>query len=192
MRCGGSSPRSVSTPSPARTLPDTPDAVERWLSHLRHERRLALHTLEAYARDARELAGLAAGRELESLATPDIRRFVATLHGRGRSPRSLARTLSAWRGLYTWLARARLVNANPCSGVKAPRAPRHLPQALSPDEAVRLVTAADDSELAPRDRALFEMAYSCGLRVSELTGLDLTSIDAEGGEVRVTGKGSKT
>jgi integrase/recombinase XerC len=192
MRCGGSSPPSVSTPPPASTRGDGPDAVERWLSHLRHERRLALHTLEAYARDVRELAGLAAGRDIASLAAPDIRRFVATLHGRGRSPRSLARTLSAWRGLYTWLARGRLVAANPCAGVKAPRAPRHLPQALSPDEAVRLVTAADASDLAPRDRALFEMAYSCGLRVSELTGLALDSIDTQAGEVRVTGKGSKT
>src|SRR5687768_18484576 len=115
MRCGASSPRSVSTPSRAEAPGEVPTAIERWLSHLRHERRLAAHTLEAYARDVGELAGLAAGRALETLASPDIRRFVATLHGRGRSPRSLARTLSAWRGLYAWLARQRIVGSNPCA-----------------------------------------------------------------------------
>jgi integrase/recombinase XerC len=90
---------------------------------------------------------------------------VATLHGKGQSPRSLARVLSSWRGLFDWLARQREVAANPCAGVRAPRAPKRLPEALSPDEAVRLVSFADDSDAGLRDRALFELAYSCGLRV---------------------------
>jgi integrase/recombinase XerC len=76
--------------------------------------------------------------------------------------------------------------------VRAPRAPRHLPQALSPEEAVRLVSLEDATTFGLRDRALFELAYSCGLRVSELTGLDLGHVDAATGEVRVTGKGAKT
>jgi integrase/recombinase XerC len=171
----------VSTPS-----------VERYLAHLRNERRLSPHTLAAYRRDATLLGSLCSARAIEALGVADIRRFVAMLHGRGLSPRSLARVLSSWRGLYDWLARNRAVPANPCNGVRAPKAAKRLPQTLSPDEAVALVSVEDDSALGRRDRALFELAYSSGLRVSELTGLDLEAIDAATGEARVLGKGAKT
>ena len=167
-------------------------AIARYLGFLRHERRLAAHTLTAYSRDGELLQKLAAGRDPRSLAAVDIRRFVAALHGGGLAPRSLARLLSSWRGFYDWLARQGEVAANPCKGIRAPRAARTLPEALSPDDATRLVALDDGSDTGVRDRALFEMAYSCGLRVSELTGLDLASVDAAAGEVRVTGKGSKT
>ena len=137
-----------------------------YLAHLRNERRLSAHTLAAYTRDLAALQGLAGERALESVSAADIRRFVATLHGKGLDPRSLARTLSCWRGFYDWLARARAVQANPCAGVRAPKAAKRLPETLSPDEAVRLVSIEDDTPLGLRDRALFELAYSSGLRVS--------------------------
>ena len=169
-----------------------PSALERYLDHLRHERRLAGHTVAAYGRDGRLLQDLAPGRELRELTAHDIRRFVATLHGRGQSPRSLARILSSWRGWFAWMGRRHELACNPCTGVKPPKGARRLPATLSPDEAVRLVSleATDDPGL--RDRAVFELAYSCGLRVSELTALDTGCVDARSGEVRVTGKGAKT
>ena len=169
-----------------------PSALARYLDHLRHERRLAAHTVAAYARDGATLERLSEGRAPAALTTAHIRRFVATLHGRGLAPRSLARVLSSWRGFFDWLVREQALGANPCAGVRAPRAPKTLPQTLSPDEAVRLVSQEGDGAFGLRDRALFEVAYSCGLRVSEVTGLDVDALDARTGEARVLGKGAKT
>ena len=163
-------------------------SIERYLSSLRTGRRLAAHTLKAYSRDGELLRKLAGERPLEKLDGHDIRRFIGSLHSKGLSPRSLARVLSSWRGFFDWLQRQHEVAANPCTGVRPPKFTTALPGMLSPDEAVRLVTA----DASACDRALFELAYSSGLRVSELTGLDVDAIDAHNGEVRVTGKGSKT
>ncbi|HTS86089.1 MAG TPA: tyrosine recombinase XerC [Usitatibacter sp.] len=167
-------------------------ALERYLTHLKTGRRLASHTLTAYSRDARMLEALAGERTPASLSPGDIRRFVAALHSKGQSPRSLARILSSWRGFFDWLVRQHEAGSNPCAGVRAPKAPRVLPQTLSPDDAVRLVSVQDPGPWGIRDRAIFELAYSSGLRVSELTGLDLGAVDFATGEARVLGKGSKT
>ena len=169
-----------------------PSALERYLSSLRTGRRLASNTLSAYARDGRLLLGLAGERALETLDGRDIRRFVAQLHSKGQSPRSLARILSSWRGWFDWLVRHQEVAANPCRGVRSPKAPKTLPAVLSPDDAVRLMNVEDSSLWGMRDRALFELAYSSGLRVSELTDLDVAHVNLQSGEARVTGKGSKT
>ena len=138
------------------------------------------------------LEELAGDVSLERLSAPELRRCLATLHARGLSGRSLARMLSAWRAFYRFaLEREPGLQADPCAGLKPPRSARRLPSALSPDEAVQLVCIDDGDALAVRDRALFELAYSSGLRVSELAGLDISALDLNAGEARVLGKGSK-
>jgi integrase/recombinase XerC len=152
----------------------------------------ALHTRNAYLRDAHALAVLAGDRDMARLGSRELRRHLATLHGRGLSGRSLARTLSSWRAFYRTLQeRDPAMTENPCAGIKAPKAAKRLPAALSPDEAVRLVEIRGDDPLAMRDRALFELAYSSGLRLAELAGLDVERIDLVTNEVRVWGKGAK-
>ena len=163
-----------------------------FLSQLRQERRLSRHTADAYARDVRALLDLAGTTPLAELQIHQIRRFVAQLHGRGLGGKSLARLLSAWRGFFNYLARDHGFSRNPCTGVRAPKSPKSLPKALSPDQATRLVSIADNDRLAVRDRAIFEMFYSSGLRLSELTSLKLGDVSFADATVRVTGKGNKT
>jgi integrase/recombinase XerC len=150
------------------------------------------HTRAAYQRDVVALLALAASTPAPALTRAEISRFLATLHGGGLSGRSLARMLSAWRAFFRFLIeRDRTMQDDPTAGLKAPKSPRRLPSALTPDEAVRLVTIEGDDILAIRDRALFELAYSSGLRLSELAHLDVDGVDAARGEVRVWGKGAK-
>ena len=183
----------------------TEPSVEQYLAHLTHERRLAALTLKHYRRDLELLGNLVAGdqlrtsnsgspRNLAAVTQTDVRRYVATLHSRGLGSKSLARVLSGWRGYFEFMRSLSNERApvNPAEGVRAPKAAKRLPETLSPDEAVRLVSFEDDSPEGVRDRAVFELLYSCGLRVSELTGLNLDAIDFSGGETRVTGKGGKT
>lgn len=167
-----------------------PAAIPEFLDHLR-ARRYSDRTVEAYAEDLAHLTELAAERPLEGLTGPDIRRFLATLHGRGYAAGSLARMLSGWRAFYRHQARQGRLEANPCTGIRPPKGPKRLPHTLSPDEMARLLEANGDDPMAVQDRAMFELIYSSGLRLSELVGLDLTSVDRQSGEVRVFGKGSK-
>ena len=187
----------MTTPSPNVAL------IDSYLDHLCVKRRLAHHTLTNYRRDLEKLLSLATEKSLNDLQQHDMRRALAQLHGSGLQPRSLARLLSAWRGLYEWLALQGRVAANPLAGLRAPKAAKTLPKALSPDLAMQLVGApAEDSMAGVRDKAILELFYSSGLRLSELVGLDVHYqnehgkpsqgwIDLANGEVTVTGKGSK-
>ena len=167
--------------------------VAAYLEELAVQRRLSPHTCDGYGRDLKRLLEHAGERPLDALGASDIRRAIAQLHGRGLSGRSLARTLSAWRSFFRWMVRHRHLEANPCQGLRAPKSPRALPAVLSPDQAAALLDAEAGDELDVRDKAMFELFYSSGLRLSELAGLDLgAGVDLRAGEVRVTGKRSKT
>ncbi|MGE5472321.1 MAG: tyrosine recombinase XerC [Bacteroidota bacterium] len=171
------------------------DSVAAWLAELAEQRRLSPHTVSNYRRDLDKLIAAAGDIPLAELHGQQIRRFVAQLHGQGLGSRSLARTLSAWRGFFAWLGERGALPANPCDGVRSPKAPRLLPKALSVDEACRLLDAVedDDPRLTARDTAMFELFYSSGLRLAELAALDREALDSmlHEGEVRVLGKRSK-
>ena len=173
------------------------------LDYLRIERRVAARTLAVYGSALARLQRSAesAGVALRLAEVQHVRRWAAQLHAGGLAPRSIALELSAWRGFYRWLGREGLIAANPVAGVRAPRAPRPLPKALSVDHAVALVEhrgAGGDGVLAARDAVIAELLYGSGLRVGELIGLDLAAstsaagwIDAADASAHVLGKGSK-
>jgi integrase/recombinase XerC len=163
--------------------------LERFDEHLASR---PARTREAYRRDVAALAALAGDKPLAKLQRAELARYLATLHGRGLSGRSLARMLSAWRAFYRHLLdRERSLAEDPTAGLKAPKSPRRLPSALSPDESAQLVEIVADDPLSLRDRAILELAYSSGLRLSELAGLDVARVDLVAGEARVVGKGAK-
>jgi integrase/recombinase XerC len=148
------------------------------------------HTKGAYVHDVEALAAVAGDALLRDLPAREVRRALAALHARGLSGRSLARMLSAWRAFYRFL-QDRGGGENPCAGLRPPKAARRLPSALSPDEAAKLLDIDGSDPLALRDRALFELAYSSGLRLAELARLGVDGVDLVRGEVRVWGKGAK-
>ncbi|KAF1712033.1 tyrosine recombinase XerC [Pseudoxanthomonas kalamensis DSM 18571] len=168
--------------------------VDDFLTHLQVERRVSAHTLDAYRRDLSALQDWSHAQseaDLAGLNTEQVRAFVASEHRRGLSPKTLQRRLSACRSFYAWLLRHGRIAADPTAGVRAPKAARKLPQVLDADEAMRLVEVPTDAPLGRRDRALLELFYSSGLRLSELCGLRWRDLDLAGGFVNVLGKGNK-
>lgn len=168
------------------------DYLAAYLDHLAHERGLSPLTCENYGRDIRALQELAGEITLQNLKTAHIRRFIATLHGRGIGGKSIARMLSAWRGFFAFLSRRHGIDNNPCVGMRPPKSAKTLPQALSPEQASKLVDIGDDDTLAVRDHAILELFYSSGLRLAELVSLNVDGLDLAEGTVTVTGKGNKT
>lgn len=163
-----------------------------YLQHLTFERGLSALTLKNYARDIQLLESLALNTTLDLVTNTQIRRFIATLHGRGLSGKTIARALSAWRGFYDYLVHHKGYTQNPVTGLRAPKTAKTLPQALSTDQAVKFVDIQGDGVLEQRDHAILELFYSSGLRLAELVNLDIDQLDFSEGTVTVTGKGNKT
>jgi len=178
----------------ARASGDAGDSalIAGFIAHLRFERRVSPHTAAAYRRDIDALLRDADGCMLSAMTTAQVRRALARQHAAGLGGRSLARRLSAWRSLFHWLQTRGLMRTDPCLGLRAPKAPKRLPQTLSPDVTAHLVGFDAETFDQHCDRALFELVYSSGLRLAEAIGLDSTALDLECGLVRVLGKGAKT
>jgi len=169
-------------------------AVSEFLAYLQVERRMSAHTIDNYGRDLQALSEWASGQGIDDplrLHAEQLRAFVAAEHRRGLSPKSLQRRLSACRSFYQWLLKHGRIAASPAAAIRAPKAPRKLPQVLDPDEAKALVEVPTDAPLGVRDRALLELFYSSGLRLSELCGLRWRDLDIAHGLVTVLGKGGK-
>jgi integrase/recombinase XerC len=185
-------------------------AVQNYLHRLATERGYSARTIDSYRRDLALLQGLLSERSWDRLTQADLRSWVAAQVRQGAAPRSIARRLSAWRGFLDWLAEQGQLTVNPARGMRAPRQSRRLPKALSPDLALSLVTVPEhqvEMDRASgfervRDQAMLELFYSSGLRLSELTSLDLRHfsdggsqsvswLDLAEAEVVVLGKGGK-
>ena len=181
--------------------------IDAFAAYLAGERQYSPATIVAYRQSLNELRRIIAPKPFEVIGPQAIRLAVARLASMGRQPRSMARALSAWRSFYRWGVRHQGFNANPAAGIRAPKASKPLPKALSVDHAVALMERGalrdppdgetDAADL--RDAAMFELFYSSGLRLAELIGLDTVPqpgsagwVDDAAGEVTVTGKGRKT
>ncbi|MGQ7272734.1 tyrosine recombinase XerC [Marinobacter sp. V034] len=177
-------------------LPDTLAlSMAGFAEHLASERRLSPHTCQHYLRDIERLAEELHSQQLTDWSQLDVhglRRHVVELSREGLGGRSIARHLSAIRRFYEFMLREGAVKDNPALDVRAPKSGKKLPRVADVDQLNHLLDADADDVLEVRDRAMLELMYSSGLRLAELVGLDLVSMDLSGGEVRVLGKGSKT
>ena len=170
------------------------DPLVSFIEHLASEKRHSPRTCSSYQHDLIRLAtwlNTSQHHGWHRVSSHDIRRYVAVLSREGLGGRSIARHLSATRRFYQYLLRERLVTDNPALDIKAPKSGRRLPGVVDVDQLNHLLDAHPDDPLEVRDLCMFELMYSSGLRLAELAGLDLGSIDPVGGEIRVMGKGSK-
>ena len=169
--------------------------IDRFLDHLKFERRVSDHTVSAYRIDLLRLQEFAVQRKIQNiarLAPPQARLFAAGLRHLNLSSRSIARTLSAARSFYKFLIREGEGKTNPFEGISTPRGERKLPRTLNIEQAAQLVMIKPDSDLTFRDRAILELLYSSGLRLSEIERSNVDDIDLADKTITILGKGGKT
>jgi integrase/recombinase XerC len=169
--------------------------IEGFLKHLDTERRLSPHTISNYRRDLQSVINYCESvgvSDWQALDAQHIRNWVARRHRQGLGGRSLSRALSALRSFLYFLVRENQLKNNVAKGIRAPKAPRKLPEPLDADEMGQLLKACDEEPLTIRDMAMLELMYSSGLRLAELVSLNLGEVDLADGSVPVTGKGGKS
>ncbi|MBN8431147.1 site-specific tyrosine recombinase XerD [Microbulbifer salipaludis] len=175
-------------------FPDAQQLIGSWLDMLWAERGVSEHTRAAYGRDLKGFASYSAqvGKHLGQVAREDVLAYLGARHAAGHSARSSARALAALRSFYRHCLRQRLIDHDPVALIDNPKVPKPLPKSLSEADVEALLDAPDtDTPIGLRDRAMFELLYACGLRVSELVELSMSQLNLRQGVVRVFGKGSK-
>ena len=176
-------------------MPDSEkEWIERFIRHLDYERRLSKLTCKHYHRDLEAFHRWCASQDVRTWGGVDnehVRAFSAACYRRGLNARSIQRQLSSIRTFFRFMRREKHVKRNPAEGVRAPKAGKRLPENLDADRMARLLDLKGDGPIVARDRAILELLYSSGLRLSELTNLDVDHVDVADATVRVTGKGSK-
>jgi integrase/recombinase XerC len=187
---------ALAEPATPALAPFWQQPIDDFLAYLTVEKRLSLRTTQAYRAQLQELARAFAGAEAgdwQQVRRDQVRAAIAGAHRRGLAPRSLALMLAALRSFYRWLRERRYPELlNPAQGIKPPKAAKRLPAVLDADAMTQLVEIPADERLSTRDRALLELFYSSGLRLSEVAGLQWQDLDLSEGSVRVLGKGAKT
>ncbi len=176
-------------------LPESTQSLEHYFKKLRHERQLSPHTISNYQRDLRNFTLFLNQNDIRhwsDISEANIRKYVSARHRQQLSSRSLQRELSAIRSFFNYLIAEQQLAFNPAKSVQAPKAKRLLPKTLDVDQVQRLLEINEDDTLAIRDKAILELFYSSGLRLSELVGLDLGQLELKQAMLTVTGKGNKS
>ena len=166
--------------------------IDDYIEYIKFEKRLSSNTIKNYLRDILLLKKQSPNKDFKSYKVEDIRRSVSIFHQKGINGKSLSRMLSSWRGFFDFLTNRYKFKQNPVIGIKAPKSKKTLPQTLSIDQVIKLINITDSSFLGIRDRAVMELFYSSGLRLSELVNIKLHEINTDDNTATITGKGDKT
>jgi len=166
--------------------------IDNYIEYIKFEKRLSSNTIKNYLRDILLLKKQSPNKDFKSYKVEDIRRSVSIFHQKGINGKSLSRMLSSWRGFFDFLTNRYKFKQNPVIGIKAPKSKKTLPQTLSIDQVMKLINITDSTLLGIRDRAVMELFYSSGLRLSELVNIKLHEINTDDNTATITGKGDKT
>tara|TARA_B100001063_G_scaffold116998_1_gene109251 strand:- start:2407 stop:3324 length:918 start_codon:yes stop_codon:yes gene_type:complete len=166
--------------------------IDDYIEYIKFEKRLSSNTIKNYLRDILLLKKQSPNKDFKSYKVEDIRRSVSIFHQKGINGKSLSRMLSSWRGFFDFLTNRYKFKQNPVIGIKAPKSKKTLPQTLSIDQVMKLIDITDSTLLGIRDRAVMELFYSSGLRLSELVNIKLHEINTDDNTATITGKGDKT
>lgn len=166
--------------------------IDDFLQHLKHERGLSPNTIISYKNDLSNLAETIGTKSIDKITNQHASKFVSNISRQGKRPATIARKLSCFRQFFEYLNSNKIIKSNPFAAFSAPRISRYHPHYLSVDEINKIINSIEkDSDSGIRDRAIIELLYGSGLRISELAALKLSDIEFEAGFIRVTGKGNK-